>query len=147
MKNDHRILLEGETQLLEEEIVPLNANSTPSPPSTYLTSKTIYRSAQGYAIGLIGVARDISDRVEAETALRDTVERLHRTSGELQEKNQQLQATLTQLQQTQTQLIQSEKMSSLGQMVAGIAHEINNPVNFISGNLGYVRDYLENLLD
>ncbi len=75
------------------------------------------------------------------------MERLHRTSGELQEKNQQLQATLTQLQQTQTQLIQSEKMSSLGQMVAGIAHEINNPVNFISGNLGYVRDYLQNLLD
>ncbi|MCT7976121.1 PAS domain-containing sensor histidine kinase [Laspinema olomoucense] len=147
MKNDHRILLEGETQLLEEEIVPLNASSTSSQPRTYLTSKTVYRSAQGYAIGLIGVARDISGRVEAETALRDTVERLHRTSGELQEKNQQLEATLTQLQRTQTQLIQSEKMSSLGQMVAGIAHEINNPVNFISGNLGYVRDYLENLLD
>ncbi len=147
MKNDHRILLEGETQLLEEEIVPLNADSPLSQPRTYLTSKTVYRSAQGYAIGLIGVARDISDRVEAETALRDTVERLHRTSRELQEKNQQLQTTLTQLQQTQTQLIQSEKMSSLGQMVAGIAHEINNPVNFISGNLGYVRDYLQNLLD
>ncbi|HEY9837180.1 MAG TPA: PAS domain S-box protein, partial [Vampirovibrionales bacterium] len=147
MKNDHRILLEGETQLLEEEIVPLNPDSPLSQPRTYLTSKTVYRSAQGYPIGLIGVARDISDRVEAETALRDTVERLHRTSAELQEKNQQLEATLTQLQQTQTQLIQSEKMSSLGQMVAGIAHEINNPVNFISGNLGYVRDYLENLLD
>ncbi|MCT7969291.1 PAS domain S-box protein [Laspinema sp. D1] len=147
MKNDHRILLEGETQLLEEEIVPLNADYPLSQTRTYLTSKTVYRSAQGYAIGLIGVARDISDRVEAETALRDTVERLHRTSGELQEKNQQLEATLTQLQRTQTQLIQSEKMSSLGQMVAGIAHEINNPVNFISGNLGYVRDYLVNLLD
>ncbi len=147
MKNDHRILLEGETQLLEEEIVPLNADLNSSQPRTYLTSKTVYRSAQGYAMGLIGVARDISDRVEVEIAMRDTVDRLHRTSGELQEKNQQLETTLSQLQRTQTQLIQSEKMSSLGQMVAGIAHEINNPVNFISGNLGYVRDYLQNLLD
>ncbi len=50
------------------------------------------------------------------------------------------------LQQTQTQLIQTEKMSSLGQLVAGIAHEINNPVNFIHGNLRYTNNYLHDLL-
>lgn len=50
------------------------------------------------------------------------------------------------LQQTQAQLIQSEKMSGLGQMVGGIAHEINNPVNFIHGNIKYLDDYLQNLL-
>ncbi|MBE9101000.1 sensor histidine kinase [Vacuolonema iberomarrocanum] len=50
------------------------------------------------------------------------------------------------LRETQTHLIQSEKMSSLGQMVAGVAHEINNPVNFIYGNLVHTRDYTENLL-
>ncbi|MFB2919838.1 trifunctional serine/threonine-protein kinase/ATP-binding protein/sensor histidine kinase [Aerosakkonema funiforme] len=65
---------------------------------------------------------------------------------ELREKNQQLQQTLQELQQTQTQLIQNEKMSSLGQLVAGIAHEINNPVNFIYGNLNHARQYLEDLL-
>jgi len=57
-----------------------------------------------------------------------------------------LQAALTQLQQTQTQLIQSEKMSSLGQLVAGIAHEINNPVNFIHGNLSHASQYAEDLM-
>jgi C4-dicarboxylate-specific signal transduction histidine kinase len=46
-----------------------------------------------------------------------------------------LQQTLQKLQQTQAQLIQSEKMSSLGQMIAGITHELNNPVSFIYGNI------------
>lgn len=62
---------------------------------------------------------------------------------------QQLEQTLQKLQHTQSQLVQSEKMSSLGQLVAGVAHEINNPINFIAGNLlhaqGYVQDFLEML--
>jgi two-component system, NtrC family, sensor kinase len=57
-----------------------------------------------------------------------------------------LEQSLKQLKQTQAQLIQAEKMSSLGQLVAGVAHEINNPVNFIYGNLQYVSDYTNSLL-
>ncbi|MEM7712831.1 MAG: ATP-binding protein [Cyanobacteria bacterium P01_A01_bin.68] len=64
----------------------------------------------------------------------------------VQERTEKLATTLKELQYTQSQLIQKEKMSSLGQLVAGIAHEINNPVNFIHGNLDYTKDYLQDLL-
>jgi len=59
---------------------------------------------------------------------------------------QQLEQTLTELKKTQAQLIQKEKMASLGQLAAGIAHEINNPVNFISGNIGMADDYARDLV-
>lgn len=67
-------------------------------------------------------------------------------AAQAQAQAQQLEKTLQQLQRTQTQLIQSEKMSSLGQLVAGVAHEINNPVNFIYGNLAPAEEYTQDLL-
>jgi two-component system, NtrC family, sensor kinase len=59
---------------------------------------------------------------------------------------QQLEQTVTELKKTQAQLIQKEKMASLGQLAAGIAHEINNPVNFIYGNIAMAGDYARDLL-
>lgn len=73
--------------------------------------------------------------------------RVEQRTQELGNKNSQLQELLEKLHQSQVQIVQSEKMSSLGQLVAGIAHEINNPVNFIYGNLTHVQDYAHNLLD
>ncbi|MDX2096219.1 MAG: ATP-binding protein [Leptolyngbyaceae cyanobacterium bins.59] len=78
---------------------------------------------------------------------------LHTVEAQVEERtaaltrsNAELEATLQELQETQTQLIQTEKMSSLGQLVAGIAHEINNPVSFIYGNLGHADHYTQTLL-
>jgi PAS domain S-box-containing protein len=87
----------------------------------------------------IVILRDITDRKRAEQILQQS-------EATLKQQTTQLQETLSDLQQTQLQLIQTEKMSGLGQMVAGVAHEINNPVNFIHGNVNHVRDYSLDLL-
>lgn len=73
--------------------------------------------------------------------------RAERSAILAKEKAQQLEIAMKTLKQAQSQLVQTEKMSSLGRMVAGIAHEINNPVNFIHGNLKHVEDYIQDLLD
>ena len=68
------------------------------------------------------------------------------TEQELKQQNQRLEETLMELKRTQAQLIQAEKMLSLGHMVAGISHEINNPINFIHGNLVHASQYYDDLL-
>ncbi|MBE9042512.1 histidine kinase, partial [Oscillatoriales cyanobacterium LEGE 11467] len=74
-------------------------------------------------------------------------QRVQERTQELHDKTTFLQETLHKLQRTQAQLIQAEKMSSLGQMVAGVAHEINNPVNFIYGNLIHAKEYIEDIFN
>ena len=114
--------------------------------------------------GYTGSLVNITERKQAELALTElnaTLEhRINQRTHQLQQTNQRLQSsekqlraqtteldqTLQHLKATQSQLVQTEKMSSLGQLVAGIAHEINNPVNFIEGNLIHAHQYAQTLL-
>ncbi len=89
---------------------------------------------------VVEMGLDITAVKKAEVALRQR-------EKELTQKNQQLTEALTELKKTQAQLIQTEKMSSLGQLVAGVAHEINNPVNFINGNITCAKEYIQQLLE
>ncbi|HLO48679.1 MAG TPA: PAS domain S-box protein [Kamptonema sp.] len=96
-------------------------------------------SNSGEVLALEGLIVDVTERKVAEDIAV-------RSQGELREQKTQLEKTLLELQQTQAQLIHTEKMSTLGQMVAGVAHEINNPVNSVCGNLVHVGHYAEDLL-
>ncbi|MEG4070657.1 PAS domain S-box protein [Microcoleus sp. Pol11C2] len=98
------------------------------------------RNVDGQAQVIIGFCQDITTRKQAEEALRQSEARER-------EKARDLESALQELRSTQTQLIQTEKMSSLGQLVAGIAHEINNPVNFIYANIDYLNQYTKQLLE
>jgi PAS domain S-box-containing protein len=87
------------------------------------------------AVGIVGTAGTLNDITERKLA-----------EARERKKARELEQTLRELRQTQAQLIQSEKMSSLGQLVAGIAHEINNPVSFVYGNIEYANQYIQDLL-
>ncbi|WP_339381769.1 ATP-binding protein [Dendronalium phyllosphericum] len=84
---------------------------------------------------------------ESKTELVKTNQKLVSEIVERQQAETELHQALQNLRQMQAQLIQTEKMSSLGQLVAGIAHEINNPINFIYGNLVLTQGYTQDLLD
>ncbi len=101
---------------------------------------------EGKPYKYVAIRSDITARKEAEETLQATVNELHQTSQQLRGKNQDLANTLNELKQTQILMVQSEKMASLGQLVAGVAHEINNPVGFISGNINHANQYIKELL-
>lgn len=87
----------------------------------------------------LALAHEIEERQQIQANLEDQ-------KAKERERSRQLKAALQDLQTMQTQLIQAEKMSSLGQMVGGLAHEINNPISFVHGNLAYLEQYLQDLL-
>jgi two-component system NtrC family sensor kinase len=104
-------------------------------------NKTFLIVAQKYHnnTAAVFVGLDITESKQSLLALQESEERLRQQAARLEQ-------TLLILQRTQTQLIQTEKMSSLGQLVAGIAHEINNPVSFISGNVSHATGYIQELM-
>ncbi|NJP10574.1 MAG: PAS domain S-box protein [Leptolyngbyaceae cyanobacterium RU_5_1] len=102
------------------------------------TSKIPLRNQAREIIGVFGCYEDI-------TLLKEAEESLHKSEAELRQKSEELAQTVQDLQQAQLQLVQNEKMSALGSLVAGVAHEINNPVGFLAGNLQPAKDYINDL--
>ncbi|KOP25401.1 serine/threonine protein kinase [Hapalosiphon sp. MRB220] len=92
--------------------------------------------------------KDLAEaKEELEEYNHNLKEKVERRTQELNDNNQRLKKVIADLKNAQVQLIQSEKMSSLGQMIAGIAHEINNPINFIHGNIIHAQQYVQDLLE
>jgi signal transduction histidine kinase len=129
---DYSLRLEQEIQerlKVEQEILLLNAE---------LEKRVEARTAELQQTNQ-QLQQEVRERILTEQALQQSETRYRVQAN-------QLEVAFRQLQETQSQLVQSEKMSSLGQLVAGVAHEINNPVNFVYGNLTHASQYTQDLL-
>jgi PAS domain S-box-containing protein len=110
---------------------------------------TPIQDESGAAAGYLWIGRDVTEKLAMQAKLRDYAQNLENIvasrTREIQERNQELEATLKQLQEAQIQLLQSEKMATIGQLAAGVAHEINNPIGFINSNLTTLKKYTANI--
>lgn len=108
----------------------------------------------GKLVGILESYRDITEKIETEHAMVKAIEDAHKFAEELAASNdilhrQQHQLALAHdtLKHNQAQILQQEKMASVGQLAAGVAHEINNPMGFIASNLSSLAKYLERLTE
>lgn len=100
----------------------------------------IYGSSKKVFLVIL-VMKDLTEERRHAEEIKALNERLVKSSLQLETKNKKLECTLNQLEETQTHMVQSEKMASIGQLAAGVAHEINNPTGFVSSNLKTLGDY------
>lgn len=133
VKNNLRCIVQNQSSSYEEKIM------IEGEPTWWNTKLDPVQDSKGRVYRVVGTTTNI-------TALKLNTIELEARSQRQAEQAAELAEALAKLRRTQAQIIQSEKMSSLGEMVAGIAHEINNPVNFIHANIQPASSYAEDLI-
>ncbi|MBQ9246645.1 HAMP domain-containing protein [bacterium] len=110
--------------------------------------KTVSKIAQGDLSGRLEFTKydEINQLVQSYNVMANALQRLYSTlEKQVQDRTQELKNAYAELQSTQAMMVHSEKMKSLGELVAGIMHEINNPINFIYGNMTHLSNYSNDL--
>ena len=129
---DQQVILSGQAELgIVESQLQANGKQ-----AWVETNKAPLKNIDGQTIGILGTYQDITQRKQTDIALREL-------NQKLEEQTLELTAAMEKLQQSQLRLIQREKMSALGNLTAGVAHEMNNPLGFLSGNLKPAQAYVK----
>lgn len=120
---------------------------------TCILTATPYCNPEGELLGVIEAFYDISERKLTEQNLQEAYEQSQHLTAELEgqhalleEQNSKLELSYAELKTVQSQILQQEKMASIGQLAAGVAHEINNPMGFITSNLGSLQKYVDKFI-
>ena len=120
----------------------------------YEAMVSVIKETDGVVVGFRGVGRDVTHRRQMEAELKKNQEDLIKKNKEIEEKRKDLQKALVKLEKvleelkaSQLKILQQEKMASIGQLAAGVAHELNNPMSFISSNLSTLDKYIKRLTD
>jgi PAS domain S-box-containing protein len=111
------------------------------------TSVSIIRDTEGSFIGFRGISRDVTKRRQMEEELIRKNKEIDENRKHIQLALERLEKTYEELKASQLKILQQEKMASIGQLAAGVAHELNNPMSFISSNLGTLDKYVHRLID
>jgi PAS domain S-box-containing protein len=120
----------------------------------YEAMLSVIKETDGVVVGFRGVGRDVTRRRQMEAELKKNQEDLIKKNKEIDESRKDIQRALAKLEKaheelkaSQLKILQQEKMASIGQLAAGVAHELNNPMSFISSNLGTLQKYINRLID
>lgn len=127
---EQELIQSGKPLVACEQLVP---DLSTGEPGWLQTTKVHLRDSDGKVIGIVGIGRNITER--------------KRIEGELQSRNKELTELNAKLSEAQQQLLQSEKMAAIGQLAAGVAHEINNPIGFVFSNFNALESYIKKLCD
>jgi len=105
----------------------------------------LLRDANAAPVGMVVNFQDITEESKKAKKIKLLNKQLIKKTSQIESKNRELEQTLKQLEDTQSQILQSEKMASIGQLAAGVAHEINNPTGFVSSNLKALSEYIKDI--
>ncbi len=103
------------------------------------------KDEKGTVFQVVIVFKDITEERRKSEEIKGLNKKIIESAAQIEAKNKKLEAALKRLEETQAQMLQSEKMASIGQLAAGVAHEINNPTGFVSSNLKTLEDYQEDI--